>query len=1024
LAACGCGRSGPPDGEAAAQARPATTPAQTAVQPKPVRKLLAFAPGRGAPQPLAPGQVDAYEIDLEADQYLDASFDQRGVDLVIDVFAPGRRWLFQVDGATGAKGPEPVHLVTETAGRYRLEVSADPKSSPGIYVPELRTPKAPTVRERSQAAADRAFHEARALDGKPESFWEQIAKYERAIRLFQDAGDQWHQGYAFLRLGRLQQSQPREALDSLQRAAELFQALKDPHFEVVTLNVIGDCHKDLAEFEPAAEAYKRAVTLTRETGEEKAQATSLHNLGLLYQVSGQPWQALGLFREALELWKRQEGDSARAPEANTETGIGWAYSSTGDWQRAVDAHRRALLLRNRLHDDRLRSISLTQIAAAWLAVDPHHALPFLEKARGLQQTLQIPAEEAATLTALGVTYRLLDRSDEARTAYGKALDLYLSLHDLQGQAVTRNNLGWAEVALHRPGRALQSFETGLRLARKIRNPMVEAGSLVGMAEAENLQGNLTGAQHHAEESLKIVESVRSGISRPDLQTSYLAAQGGVYGVLIRNLMTQHRKRPDRGFDLQALDRSEQSRARALLDALRESRRQWVDRQTHFDPALLERRQRLLRDLSSQDALRRSNAGSGNGVADQAISQLLDRLSEVESEIRLRRQDNAAPEILPVSVAAERRQLLDADTLLLEYFLGSSGGYVWAVSSDGAQSFELPGLDALEPLLRAAYEELRAGPEAAGGPAGEARLLQLSRVLLGPVASQLRGKRLLIAADGIQQYIPFAAMPDPTGRHDPLILHHEIVSVPSLNVLAELRGRAAERPPAPEALALVADAVFDATDERLTQAGALPSRPAADSEDIFLPRLAYARDEVKTVAALLPPGEPLLALDFEASRDLVTSGRLSRYRTLHFATHAIQRTDQAELSALVLSRFDRQGRPIDGYLRVPDLAGLDLPADLVVLSACDTALGREISGEGLVGLPQAFLTAGARRVLVSLWQVEDESTAALMAEFYRRLLIDHHSAGRALREAQLAIRSQPRWRSPRYWAGFVLIGDWK
>ena len=1018
LAACGCGRSGSPDGEAAPRALPAATPAPTAVQP--VRKLLAFAPGRGAPRPLSPGQVDAYEIDLEADQYLDASFDQQGVDLVVDVFAPGHQPLFQVDGATGANGPEPVHLVSETAGRYRLEVSTDPKSTPGTYAPELRTPKAPTPRERNQAGGDRAFHEARVLDGKPERFWEQIAKYERAIRLFQDAGDRWHQAYAFLQLGRLQQARPREAFDSLQRAAEEFQSLKDRHFEVVTLNVIGSRHKDLAEFEQAEQAYKRALALTRETGEESAQATCLHNLGLLSQLSGHPWEALGHYRAALELWRRQDGDQARSFEANTETGIGWAYSSTGDWQRAVDAQRRALFLRNRLHDDRLRSISLTQIAAAWLSVDPLRSLPFLEKARKLQQTFQSPAEEASTLTTLGVAYRLLNRPEEARASYEEALDLFLSLHDLQGQAIARNNLGWAEIALHHPVRALQSFETGLRLARQIRNPMVEAGSLVGMAEAENLQGNLPSAQHHAEESLKIVESVRSGLSRADLQTSYLAAQGGVYGVLIRNLMTQHREQPGTGFDLQALDRSEQSRARALLDALRESRREWADRQAHFDPVLLERRQRLLRDLSFQDALRRSSAGSGNGMADPAISQLLDRLSEVDSEIRLRRQGNAAPEIPPVSVAAKRRQLLDEDTLLLEYFLGSSGGYVWAVSPDGVQSYELPGLDALEPLLRAAYEELRTGSKTAG----EGQLLQLSRVLLGPVASQLRGKRLLIAADGIQQYIPFAAMPDPTGRHDPLLLHHEIVSVPSLNVLAELRSRAAERPSAPEALALLADAVFDATDERLAPNGALPASSEADLEDIFLPRLTYARDEVKAVSSLLPLGEALLALDFKASRDLVTSGRLSRYRILHFATHALQRTDQAELSALVLSRFDQQGRPIDGYLRVPDLAGLDLPADLVVLSACDTALGREISGEGLVGLPQAFLTAGARRVLVSLWQVEDESTAALMAEFYRRLLIDHHSAARALREAQIAIRAQQQWRAPRYWAGFVLIGDWK
>jgi len=157
---------------------------------------------------------------------------------------------------------------------------------------------------------------------------------------------------------------------------------------------------------------------------------------------------------------------------------------------------------------------------------------------------------------------------------------------------------------------------------------------------------------------------------------------------------------------------------------------------------------------------------------------------------------------------------------------------------------------------------------------------------------------------------------------------------------------------------------------------------------------------------------------------VTGGKLARFPILHFATHGLLRQDHPELSALVLSRFDPAGRPQDGYLRVPDIERLSLPADLVVLSACETALGRQTAGEGMEGLPQAFFTAGASRVLVSLWQVEDSSTAALMESFYRRLLRDRLPAAQALRKAQLAIRAQPRWSAPRFWAGFVLEGDWR
>jgi CHAT domain-containing protein len=220
---------------------------------------------------------------------------------------------------------------------------------------------------------------------------------------------------------------------------------------------------------------------------------------------------------------------------------------------------------------------------------------------------------------------------------------------------------------------------------------------------------------------------------------------------------------------------------------------------------------------------------------------------------------------------------------------------------------------------------------------------------------------------------------------------------------------------------LADPVFDPSDRRLD--GAPAGANADDLLDTFYPRLPRTRDEARAVAALQPPGA-LTALDFDATRDLVTGGRLSRYRVLHFATHGVLRPDHPELSALVLSRFDRTGKPRDGYLRVSDIEELDLPADLVVLSACETALGRETPGEGLVGLPQAFFTAGATRVLVSLWDVEEDSTATLMTEFYGRLVSQHVPPGQALRQAQLAVRSQPRWRSPRFWAGFILQGDWR
>jgi CHAT domain-containing protein len=181
------------------------------------------------------------------------------------------------------------------------------------------------------------------------------------------------------------------------------------------------------------------------------------------------------------------------------------------------------------------------------------------------------------------------------------------------------------------------------------------------------------------------------------------------------------------------------------------------------------------------------------------------------------------------------------------------------------------------------------------------------------------------------------------------------------------------------------------------------------------RLPFTRSEADAIVSLAAGAPVLEALDFEASRARATSGELADYRIVHFATHGVLDAEHPERSGIALS---------DGFLRAGEIDRLDLPADLVVLSACETALGREIRGEGLVGLPRAFLHAGARRVLVSLWPVEDRATAELMRRFYREMLEKGRPPAAALRAAQDSLRREPGWEAPYFWAGFVLQGDWQ
>jgi len=248
------------------------------------------------------------------------------------------------------------------------------------------------------------------------------------------------------------------------------------------------------------------------------------------------------------------------------------------------------------------------------------------------------------------------------------------------------------------------------------------------------------------------------------------------------------------------------------------------------------------------------------------------------------------------------------------------------------------------------------------------------------------------------------------------------------------------------VAVIADPVFDAEDARVKKASRgsaatrlLVSRTAIEDRglDLFprdwtagtgllqIPRLLFSRREADGILSGVPPSERMSAVDFAANRETATGAQLAQYRLVHFATHGLLNDDHPELSGVVLSLVDEKGAALDGFMRLHDIYNLNLPADLVVLSACQTGLGREVAGEGIVGLTRGFMYAGAARVVVSLWKVDDEASAELMRHFYRRMLgPEHLHPAAALRAAQEAIRRQDRWRHPYYWAGFILEGEWR
>jgi CHAT domain-containing protein len=251
---------------------------------------------------------------------------------------------------------------------------------------------------------------------------------------------------------------------------------------------------------------------------------------------------------------------------------------------------------------------------------------------------------------------------------------------------------------------------------------------------------------------------------------------------------------------------------------------------------------------------------------------------------------------------------------------------------------------------------------------------------------------------------------------------EVVNVPSMSVMAAQERRTEGNPT--KTLAVFADPVFSADDPRLPpRNAAAPIALLADPARVpRLERLAATGAEATAIAELVPPGSRLVVTGLDASRERVLSTSLDDYRIVHFATHGLVDSQYPGLSALVLSQIDPAGRSEDGLLRLQDIYRLNLNADLVVLSGCDTALGRHVRGEGLIGLVDGFLYAGARNLVVSLWQVPDRATGELMRRFYGYVLKEHVPPAEALRRAQRSIAAERRWSDPYFWGAFIVVGD--
>ncbi len=840
-----------------------------------------------------------------------------------------------------------------------------------------------------------------------------------------------------------------KALKVAYQAVELWQRTGDQTGIAKTYSQIGLCYLVQSDLAEATQSYQQALDLWRSIGNDKQEASTLIMLSFIEVRKGEWASAISLLTQAQE--KLTESDAAQMGQITAT--FADIFTENGMPEHGLALTRKALEYYRQTPDDRDDKRMVLDIGNLYFLLGK-----FPEALSYIQQALASFAPDnldwAECHESLGRVLNAMGEKRQALEHLRLAVPIYERIGNPAEAARTRALIGQTHEQMGQIEEARQMYQQALATFQKLSDPLNEASLDYALGRMELSAGKFAEAEKYLRTSIDETENVRRVPASRDLTAAFSASVYDRYAAYIECLMQQHQAYLADGYDVRAFEASEMARARSLADLLHA---QQIDGAGQLDPGL------ALQEKSQRQALRAKEDYRitllSRDYRPEELSALNAEVLKLEAEYQqLRdtiRERYPSFEQLSRPTALTLRQiqqqvLRDNETVLLEYSLGEKQSYAWVVTPNELHSAVLPGRAEIGQLALRLRSALLATHQSTGAhenqEAERARavaetpdlIANLSQTLLSPVADKLKARRIIVVADGELQYIPFQVLSLP-GNGRALVEEHEIVNEPSASTLALIIRTSGERMPPANSVAVLADPVFNAADGRLGTAAVESSSlidpvmlgsltgalrdvdQSLDRESI--PRLAESRTEADAILKLVPWLSSFKATDFDASRSTAMSGELSKYRIVHFATHAILDEKHPQSSGIVLSLIDQKGKEQDGFLRLHDIYNLKLPVDLVVLSACQTGLGKDVKGEGLIGLTRGFMYAGAAGVVASLWKVDDEATAELMKYFYTGMFEKGLAPAAALRDAQLAMMRQKRWQEPYYWAGFVIQGQY-
>jgi CHAT domain-containing protein len=794
--------------------------------------------------------------------------------------------------------------------------------------------------------------------------------------------------------------------------------------EAWALDQVGNAYFYLGDQVTALENFLAAVAKMEESGDLLGKATALRDAGIAFKYLNQYDEGLTYLHEALLLFQRL---NVSLEVASVLENLGLGYLQLGAHRLAQDAFEEALEITRKSRSRLALCEALTRMGDFYRHQrNPRRAFPYFKEALAIAEESKSPLEEAVVLMGISGVHFDLGRVNQAIKGLQRVLNLR---HRIGPETQVANALYWLgyfhldrepEIAAGYFRRALAILETHNS------RTWLPYYSYARLGQVCRRQGKLDGAIEHYQKAVEYLEEHRSQLVSQQHKATFFGQYQQIYEDLIEALMERYDRTAEAKDLVQAFNLLEQSKARNLVEGISERRLQIGQ---GLDPELQRQQTELSARIAELERILvepQLTKGKRRQIVDQ-LNQVEDEFDNLIVRIRQRNHRYSRP---PKSVTLVQAQgLLDETTALLTYLMTKNHLIAFVLT---AQKFQVERLSASPQAVAAQvqnYEDLIAQNDASWQVVAR----RLYSELFAPLRKALppRTNRLVIIPDGILHDLPFETLMSGSGRGEEgksappqfryLLEDFASSYAPSATVLAQLRASSTSL-----ASGRSADLLMFANPALLTPLHAQAAhsslrdqtRTLYEDEGLRITPIPYSAVEAKVIARYVGPGSQLYT-GTEASERRVKTLPLDQFRILHFATHALISERTPSRSALVLA--SSEGGSEDGFLQAREIRELKLASDLVVLSACGTTRGRIVAGEGVQGLAQTFFQAGAQSVVASLWNVNDERTAAFMQRFYQHLADGKTKAG-ALRAAKLDVLRKDPAAAPRYWAPFILIGE--